>query len=83
MKKCLVTGGAGFIGSNLVERLIRDAVQVRVLDNLSTGFLENLEPFWQDIDFIQGDPSVSVSVRRSTDEDNDRGILVEEKAPLS
>ena len=55
MQKCLVTGGAGFIGSNLVERLIRDGVQVRVLDNLSTGFLENLEPFQQDIDFIQGD----------------------------
>jgi len=55
MKKCLVTGGAGFIGSNLVERLIRDGVQVRVLDNLSTGLLENLEPFRRDIDFVQGD----------------------------
>lgn len=55
MKKCLVTGGAGFIGSNLVERLIGDGVQVRVLDNLSTGLLENLEPFRRDIDFVQGD----------------------------
>jgi nucleoside-diphosphate-sugar epimerase len=55
MQKCLVTGGAGFIGSNLVERLIGDGVQVRVLDNLSTGFLENLEPFLGDIDFKQGD----------------------------
>ena len=55
MKRCLVTGGAGFIGSNLVERLLSDGVQVRVLDNLSTGFLENLEPFRRDIDFLQGE----------------------------
>jgi UDP-glucose 4-epimerase len=55
MQKCLVTGGAGFIGSNLVERLIGDGVQVQVLDNLSTGFLKNLEPFLGDIDFTQGD----------------------------
>jgi UDP-glucose 4-epimerase len=55
MQKCLVTGGAGFIGSNLAERLIGDGVQVRVLDNLNTGFLENLEPFLGDIDFKQGD----------------------------
>ena len=55
MQKCLVTGGAGFIGSNLVARLIQDGVQVRVLDNLSTGLLVNLEPFRRDIDFIQGD----------------------------
>jgi UDP-glucose 4-epimerase len=55
MQKCLVTGGAGFIGSNLVERLIGDGVQVRVLDNLTTGFLENLKPFLGDIDFKQGD----------------------------
>jgi nucleoside-diphosphate-sugar epimerase len=55
MKKCLVTGGAGFIGSNLVERLIGDGVQVRVLDNLTTGVLDNIEPFLGDIDFKQGD----------------------------
>ena len=55
MKKCLVTGGAGFIGSNLVERLLSDGVQVRVLDNLTSGFLENLAPFWEDIDFKKGD----------------------------
>jgi nucleoside-diphosphate-sugar epimerase len=55
MKKCLVTGGAGFIGSNLAERLIGDGVQVRVLDNLTTGFLDNIKPFLGDIDFKQGD----------------------------
>jgi len=55
MKKCLVTGGAGFIGSNLVERLVDASVQVKVLDNLSSGFLQNLEPFRGYIDFKEGD----------------------------
>ena len=55
MKKCLVTGGAGFIGSNLVESLVGASVQVKVLDNLSSGVLQNLERFREDIDFKQGD----------------------------
>jgi nucleoside-diphosphate-sugar epimerase len=55
MKRCLVTGGAGFIGSNLVERLVVAAVEVKVLDNLSSGSLHNLEQFQDDIDFKQGD----------------------------
>ena len=55
MKRCLITGGAGFIGSNLVERLLGDGVQVRILDNLTTGSLENIEPFLGEIEFKQGD----------------------------
>jgi UDP-glucose 4-epimerase len=42
-KKTVVTGGAGFIGSHLVERLLKDGHEVTVLDNLSTGRLENLK----------------------------------------
>src|SRR3989337_2387489 len=42
MKKILVTGGAGFIGSHLVDRLIEEGYTVMVLDNLSRGSLENV-----------------------------------------
>src|SRR3990167_10825523 len=42
MKKILVTGGAGFIGSHIVDRLIEEECKVVVLDNLSKGRLENL-----------------------------------------
>ncbi len=51
--KLLVTGGAGFIGSHVVERLIADGDAVRVLDNLSTGKRANLPP--TGIEFVQGD----------------------------
>jgi UDP-glucose 4-epimerase len=40
--KCLVTGGPGFIGSHLVDHLLEDGHEVTVLDNLSTGRLQNL-----------------------------------------
>ncbi len=42
--KTAITGGAGFIGSHLVEHLLAAGDEVAVLDNLSTGRLENLEP---------------------------------------
>jgi len=44
MKQILVTGGCGFIGSHLVDALIKNGHQVKVLDNLSTGKVENLHP---------------------------------------
>lgn len=52
MEKIIVTGGAGFIGSHLVERLIKEGFKVIVLDNLSTGRLDNLNG-------IEGNPNFS------------------------
>ena len=51
----VVTGGAGFIGSNIVEELLRRGETVRVIDNFSTGCRENLAPFLKDIELIEGD----------------------------
>src|SRR5256712_10732035 len=51
----LVTGGAGFIGSNLVHSLVARRQGVRVLDNLATGRLDNLEQVRGAIEFVQGD----------------------------
>ncbi len=51
----LVTGGAGFIGSNLADDLIRQGARVRIIDNFTTGFRENLEEITGDFDFIEGD----------------------------
>jgi UDP-N-acetylglucosamine/UDP-N-acetylgalactosamine 4-epimerase len=55
--KFLVTGSAGFIGSNLVEAILNLGYQVRGLDNFSTGKLENVEPFINhpSYEFIEGD----------------------------
>ena len=53
--KFLVTGGSGFIGSIIVEELVKRGEEVRVLDNFSTGKRENLAMFKNDIDLIEGD----------------------------
>lgn len=55
MVKYLVTGGAGFIGSHIAERLVAEGASVRVLDNLSTGSLDNLAHLQGRVDFQQGD----------------------------
>jgi len=55
LNKVLVTGGAGFIGSHLVEALVGENCAVTVIDNLSSGQLENIEAFKENITFVRGD----------------------------
>jgi len=55
MRTFLVTGGAGFIGSHIAEALVERGDRVRVFDNLSTGHLSNLDGFFDQIEFIEGD----------------------------
>lgn len=55
--KVLVTGGAGFVGSHLVEELLKKGCRIVILDNLSTGFKENISGLLssEDVDFVLGD----------------------------
>ncbi|HAV92533.1 TPA: LPS biosynthesis protein WbpP [candidate division WOR-3 bacterium] len=55
MSRILVTGGAGFIGSNLAKYLLQDGNSVRILDNFSTGKRENLNGIMDRIELIEGD----------------------------
>jgi nucleoside-diphosphate-sugar epimerase len=62
MQRYLVTGGAGFIGSNICRRLVAEGCFVRVVDNLLTGRRSNLASVMDKIDFIEadmGDPEVA------------------------
>lgn len=66
----LITGGAGFIGSHLVEHLVGRGEDVVVLDNFATGRRENLEPFQSRIDLIEGtmlDESTCTRAMRGVD----------------
>jgi len=54
-KLVLVTGGASFIGSHLVEKLVDLGAKVTVVDNLSSGKLENLKEVWDKINFVKAD----------------------------
>lgn len=63
--RILVTGGAGFIGSNIVEALVRRRWAVRVLDNFSTGKVENLEPFLRSIEVVRGDIRETKDLKRA------------------
>ncbi len=65
MPTYLVTGGAGFIGSNIVEELVRRKKKVRVIDSLITGKMENLKPFSGKITFIKGDIRDRKALRRA------------------
>ncbi|NIO48481.1 MAG: NAD-dependent epimerase/dehydratase family protein [Candidatus Aminicenantes bacterium] len=55
MDKYLVTGGAGFIGSNIAEELVKRGYQVRIIDNFLTGKRENISSFLDKIELVEGD----------------------------
>lgn len=69
--KVLITGGAGFLGSHLAEALLQQGDEVFVLDNLSTGSIENIEPFKADarfhytIDTIMNEPVTAELIDRA------------------
>jgi nucleoside-diphosphate-sugar epimerase len=65
MNHYLVTGGAGFIGSHIAEELVRRGERVRVLDNFITGKQENLVPFRNFIELIDGDIRELETCRRA------------------
>jgi UDP-glucose 4-epimerase len=67
MRKVLVTGGAGFIGSHIVDALVRRGDRVRVLDNLSTGNPANLADVRDRIEFIQADLNDAAAVARAVE----------------
>ncbi len=63
----LVTGGAGFIGSNIAEELIAQGARVRIIDNLVTGYRENLWAIKGDFEFIEGDLNDPAKLRQAVE----------------
>ncbi len=65
-KKVLVTGGASFIGSHLVDALVEKGAKVRIVDNLSSGKIENIREHIKNksIEFYRGDFKYSSLVKR-------------------
>jgi nucleoside-diphosphate-sugar epimerase len=61
----LVTGGAGFIGSHIASALAATGARVRVIDDLSTGYRENLESIKGEVDFVQGSLADEQALRKA------------------
>ena len=65
MPHYLVTGGAGFIGSNIASELVRRGESVRIIDDFSTGKRENLDEILDRVEFIEGDISDAELIRQT------------------
>jgi nucleoside-diphosphate-sugar epimerase len=61
----LVTGGAGFIGSHLAATLVESGARVRIIDDLSTGYLKNVDAIASKVDFVQASVGDEQSLRRA------------------
>jgi UDP-N-acetylglucosamine 4-epimerase len=66
MSRFLVTGGAGFIGSHIVEALVKQGQAVRILDNFSSGKIGNLKGLEKNIDLIKGDICLASTCIKAT-----------------
>jgi UDP-glucose 4-epimerase len=77
MEKFLVTGGAGFIGSNICRKLVAEGCFVRVLDNLSTGKKSNLDGVIDKIEFVQADMGEEQVARKAM---NDIDVVLHQGA---
>jgi nucleoside-diphosphate-sugar epimerase len=64
----LVTGGAGFIGSHIAAGLLESGAKVRIIDNLSTGYLRNVEEVGGDVDFVEGSVADEKAIRRALED---------------
>ncbi len=64
----LVTGGAGFIGSHIASALAASGAKLRIIDDLSTGYPENLEAVDGDVDFVHGSVADEKSLRRALED---------------
>jgi nucleoside-diphosphate-sugar epimerase len=64
----LVTGGAGFIGSNLAAALVSKGARVRIIDNLSTGHAENLEEIGGQVDFVEASVADEDALHRALED---------------
>src|SRR6185503_19831234 len=61
----LVTGGAGFIGSHIARALVDAGARVRVIDNLATGYVENLDEIGGEIEFFNGSIADATEIKRA------------------
>ncbi|HEU4479702.1 MAG TPA: SDR family oxidoreductase [Pyrinomonadaceae bacterium] len=64
----LVTGGAGFIGSHIASALVAKGARVRIIDDLSTGYQENISEIGGDVDFVQGSVADEKALRKAMED---------------